>query len=368
MSAPALKKVRLAVVGLGFGASWVPAYRDHPDVEHVALCDTDEKKLSEVGQRCGIDRCFTSLESILSSGDYDAVHLLTPIPSHAAQSQAVLESGKHCACAIPMAVTLGEIEAVRTAARRVGKIYMLMETELFSPAFLYVKTLFAEGRFGNLVFLRGYHYQNMEGWPEYWMGFPPMHYGTHALGPLLALENRLVRRAICLGSGSLTPQMEERYGNPYPVETALLELHGTDVRCELTCCFFTMVRGFLRDRFNIYGDRMSFESPQMAGEQPVLFHAQPGELAEDQRGRTVEASRVPLPALADLVSPEIGDYVRSSKITRAIPLAHEFVRSILEERPPRLDIATAANWTAAGICAHTSALRGGAAVDVPIYD
>ena len=41
----------------------------------------------------------------------------------------------------------------------------------------------------------------------------------------------------------------------------------------------------------------------------------------------------------------------------SIPLAHEFVRSIVERRPPALDIMTAANWTAAGVCAHESAIR-----------
>jgi hypothetical protein len=33
------------------------------------------------------------------------------------------------------------------------------------------------------------------------------------------------------------------------------------------------------------------------------------------------------------------------------PLVHEFLRSIVEERKPWIDEVTAANWTAAGICA-----------------
>ena len=36
-----LSKIRVAVVGLRFGASFVPIYRDHPDVESVAICDLD---------------------------------------------------------------------------------------------------------------------------------------------------------------------------------------------------------------------------------------------------------------------------------------------------------------------------------------
>jgi hypothetical protein len=39
-------------------------------------------------------------------------------------------------------------------------------------------------------------------------------------------------------------------------------------------------------------------------------------------------------------------------------LVHEFVRSIMERRAPAIDAVTAANWTAAGICAHELALQG----------
>ncbi len=48
-------------------------------------------------------------------------------------------------------------------------------------------------------------------------------------------------------------------------------------------------------------------------------------------------------------------------------LVHEFVRSIVERRGPRIDAVKAAHWTAAGICAHESALRGGTEVEVPAF-
>jgi hypothetical protein len=48
-------------------------------------------------------------------------------------------------------------------------------------------------------------------------------------------------------------------------------------------------------------------------------------------------------------------------------LVHEFVRSIVEQRQPAVDAVTAANWTAAGICAHRSAMQGGMAVEIPLF-
>jgi hypothetical protein len=48
-------------------------------------------------------------------------------------------------------------------------------------------------------------------------------------------------------------------------------------------------------------------------------------------------------------------------------MVHEFVRSIVERREPWINAVTAADWTAAGICAHESAMAGGREVLVPEF-
>ena len=48
-------------------------------------------------------------------------------------------------------------------------------------------------------------------------------------------------------------------------------------------------------------------------------------------------------------------------------LVHEFVMSIIEERKPAIDEHLGGNITAAGICAHESAMRGGESVIVPEF-
>ena len=48
-------------------------------------------------------------------------------------------------------------------------------------------------------------------------------------------------------------------------------------------------------------------------------------------------------------------------------LVHEFARSIIENRRPTIDAYTAADWTAAGICAHESAMRNGELVVIPDF-
>ena len=48
-------------------------------------------------------------------------------------------------------------------------------------------------------------------------------------------------------------------------------------------------------------------------------------------------------------------------------LVHEFVMSCVEERKPWIDEHLGGNITAAGICAHESALRNGEPVIVPKF-
>jgi hypothetical protein len=48
-------------------------------------------------------------------------------------------------------------------------------------------------------------------------------------------------------------------------------------------------------------------------------------------------------------------------------LVHEFVSSIIEERKPWIDEVLGANITAAGICAHESALNDGKVIFIPKF-
>ena len=77
------KKVRVAVVGLGFGAEFIPIYQKHPDAECVAICQRDEAKLKQVGDAFKVAKRFTRYEDVLRDQDIDAVHINTPIAEHA---------------------------------------------------------------------------------------------------------------------------------------------------------------------------------------------------------------------------------------------------------------------------------------------
>jgi hypothetical protein len=49
-------------------------------------------------------------------------------------------------------------------------------------------------------------------------------------------------------------------------------------------------------------------------------------------------------------------------------ITHEFVDSIINNRPPAVDIYEALAYTAPGIIAHESALKGGEHLQIPNFD
>ena len=95
--------------------------------------------------------------------------------------------------------------------RRSGKNYMMMETVVYTREFLFVKELYETGQLGRIQFFRGAHQQEMAGWPGYWEGLPPMHYGTHAISPLLALPNKEAEYVSCFGSGRISDDLAMNY-------------------------------------------------------------------------------------------------------------------------------------------------------------
>jgi predicted dehydrogenase len=371
-----IRKLNVAVVGLGFGAEFVHIYLDHPDVASVAICDIDTTRLQAVGDRFNIARRFTDVAEVIAADDVDAVHLVTGIPDHAPQAVAVLNAGKHCASTVPMATSIDDIRTILAVQRQSGSNYMMMETAVYTRQFLYAKALRDGGELGRIQFLRGAHYQDMERWPPYWAGLPPMWYATHAVSPLLAISDARAVKVHCFGSGRMREDLRRQYGNPWPIETAIYELDQPDLAAEVTRTLFHCARPYM-ESFTVYGENACYEW-QMEDEPPVLFRASP---VVPGQVRNLSTQHPNPPDRAELLPAQIGKYTRRfvySDENRHLSfeqggghhgshphLVHEFVRSIVERRAPWIDAVRAANWTAAGICAHESALQGGAEVCVP---
>jgi len=363
-------KVRVAIVGLGFGAEFVPIYQGHPHAEMYAICQRSEEKLNQLGDALGVSTRYTSFDNVLADPNVDAVHINTPIPDHAPQSLAALKAGKHVACTVPMATTIDECRALVEAQRASGKNYMMMETVVYSREYLFVKQLYESGELGRIQFLRGSHQQEMGGWPGYWEGLPPMHYATHCVSPCLDLPGKMAESVVCHGSGRIDDKLTGKYGSPFAIETATLTLRDSDLCAEVTRSLFNIARQY-RESFDVYCDKVSFEWSQIEHEPLVLHRGETPErvTAPDFAERLPDAiRRFTTKGVYDAQETQHLSFTQGSGHGGSHPhLAHEFIMSIIEARAPRPDAATSANWTMTGICAHMSAMKGGQRVDIPQF-
>jgi predicted dehydrogenase len=372
-SMPSDKKIRVAVVGLGFGAEFIPIYQNHPHAEMYAICRRSAKELNEAGDRFGVKVRYEDYHKLLADPNVDAVHINSPIPDHAAQSLAALKAGKHVACTVPMATTVEECKQLVEAQRASGKVYMMMETVVYSREYLFVKELYEKGELGRIQFLRGSHQQDMDGWPNYWPGLPPMHYATHCVSPCLALLGKHAESVVCHGSGRIREELIGRYGSPFAIETATFKIRDSDVVAEVTRSLFDTARQY-RESFDAYGSKKSFEWQQVENEEPVLH-----ELGKPE---PEIPTRVKVPDYARLLPESIRRFTQPAAIQDVEHLSflqggghggshphlvHAWLSAIRGERPALPDAATSANWTMVGICAHQSAMKGGDRVAIPRF-
>jgi predicted dehydrogenase len=235
------------------------------------------------------------------------------------------------------------------------------------------------GEFGRIQFLRGAHYQDMEKWPPYWDGLPPMWYATHAVAPLLAIADTRAVKVHCFGSGEMRKDLHKQYGNPYPIETAIFQLERPGLAAEVTRSLFHCARPYM-ESFTVYGENATYEW-QMEDEYPWIFRSSPvipGQVRTETREKPEPIDR------ADLLPPSVARFTKRFEYGKddkhmsikqggghggSHPhMVHEFIRSIVEHRKPWSDEIVSANWTAAGICAHESAMNGGREVIVPKFE
>ena len=97
------KKINIAVVGLGFGAEFIPIWQRHPLTTCYAICQRDPKKLNAIGDAFGVEKRYEDFKALLKDPNVDAVHINSPIPDHGWMSIEALKAGKHVACTVPMA-------------------------------------------------------------------------------------------------------------------------------------------------------------------------------------------------------------------------------------------------------------------------
>ena len=179
------KKVRIGVVGGGFGCSF--QWHEHPDCIVQAVSDLREDRRKRLMQVYGCDKAYNSLEELVLAKDIDAVAVFTDGPLHVQHTVEAMKNGKHVISAVPAAwATTEQAELLLDTVKRYGLKYMMAETGHYQQTTISARKFCEQGKFGSLYYCEAeYQHPGLEslyfwnGKRTWRHGMAPMHYPTH---------------------------------------------------------------------------------------------------------------------------------------------------------------------------------------------
>lgn len=368
------KKIRIGVVGGGFGCAFY--WHEHPNCVVEAVSDLRPDRRAALQQVYKCDKAYNSLEELIKDKNVDAVAVFTGAPDHVRHSVACLKAGKHVICAVPAAITIEQCEELADAVKTTGLTYMMAETSYYHQGMISARKWYAEGKFGEIYYTEAeYLHAGMEhvlwydenGKPTWRHGLPPMLYPTHCTSFLVGLTGERLTEVTCLGWGDNDPiNFPNAYKNPFWCETAFFKTDkGHPFRVSINW------RGAFGgcERAQWYGTKMSFFGPHPNGLGPIIRRVS-GQMETDSAGFARAAAEFEKYEQVDWGKTMLPEPLRhGGGHDGAEPfLTHEFIDALVNERRPAIDVYEALAYTAPGIIAHQSALKGGKTLKVPSFD
>lgn len=353
------ERIRIGVVGGGFGAGF--HWHQDPNCIVEAVSDLVPGRRDHLMKRYGCEKTYGSLGELIEDDAIDAVAVFTGAPDHVRHCVAVMDRGKHCICAVPAAMTLEECEQLVEAKERNGVKYMMAETSYYRWPTITARQMYQDGTFGKIVYSEAEYYHPSigsandglsvrDGQRTWRYGLPPMLYPTHSTGFLVGVTRERLVEVSCLGTTRADRGFQDNvYNNPFANESALFKTdQGNMFRCNVM--WHVWAHG---ERAQWFGERIAMFMPGWAGQPYVIKTAD---------GKTMQQQPDYWHLLPEAMREDSGHGASHPFLT------HEFVRALIEDREPAVNVYEAVAMTAPGIVAHESALRGGEQLKVPSFD
>jgi predicted dehydrogenase len=198
-------RIRIGQAGLG---QWDKnLVRNFAGVGELAwLCDADDERLREFGERYPGARTAAAFDEMLEDDALDAVVVATPVPTHYELAKRALDAGKHVFVEKPPAMRGAEMEELCELAEERGLVLMPGHLLLYHPGVQKLKQLVDSGELGDVLCVYG-NRQNL--------GTIRLHenalwsLGVHDLSVLLYLIDEEPSELWAHGNAFLNPGVED---------------------------------------------------------------------------------------------------------------------------------------------------------------
>ena len=351
--------LKIGVVGLKRGMSFVNMFGRHPECKVVAVCDKQGDMAARVAQERDIPGVYEDFEQFLND-DLDVVVIATPPAFHVEQSVAALKSGRHVLSEVPAATSLEECHTLAKAVKESSAKYMMGANPNFWAFIESWREMVRQGRLGKIIYGEAEYIsgaipgaptlrRTADGKPTWRAFLPPIHYCTHSLGPILSLSDDRCVTAVGMHTGS---NIDTEYGT-IDMEVGLFKTEQGAVVKILTGFALRRQPGF--HYYSVYGTKGCLEKRRDGAETIGYFEDIPN--LHGMVNIPINTMHKGLPGWAAMGGHGSAEYV----------MIQGFIEAILEDKDPPVDVYKALDYTAPGLCAHISAEQGGKPVEVPDF-
>ena len=154
--------LKMALVGCGLiaRAHWYGIQNHAPHIKVTAAVDTDPEKARDMAAQTGAES-FSSLETALEQGDFDAVDLMLPHDVHEPTCMTCFEAGKAVLLEKPISNSLESAERILAAAKEQKATLMVAEQAQYWTDVIKTRELLDDGLIGDVLTARAYFFDRL---------------------------------------------------------------------------------------------------------------------------------------------------------------------------------------------------------------
>lgn len=136
--------IRVGFIGAGYIAQWHAEALAGAGARLTAACDPAPGAAAALASRFGAT-AYENVDAMLSAGNLDAVHVLTPPHLHCVHAVQALDAGLHVLVEKPFAVSTAEADQMNAAARKTGRVIAVNHNFLALPSYERLQRQLAAG-------------------------------------------------------------------------------------------------------------------------------------------------------------------------------------------------------------------------------
>jgi predicted dehydrogenase len=158
-----MDKIKVGVIGTGSIAqvAHLPILSKMDEVELVAICDTDDTKISGISEKFNITRWYSLIDNMIKNEKLDAVHICTPSVFHYPMAYLALKNGVNVFVEKPISLSFSEATKLDALAKKNNLTVMVGMQNRFRDDVEVLKEFIDNDELGDIYYIKA-------GWLKKW--------------------------------------------------------------------------------------------------------------------------------------------------------------------------------------------------------